>query len=437
MLIGGLILAALLCALLTASSFLAMLYVESLRLRPSPHVKAFNRFEAEIAPRLRLNDVAGIERFSMLRQVALVLLTVDLMVLLARDEPVWLGLVEPLVLTLAAMGFFVHVLPRVLLTRTAGRWTAAFLPLLRLLGWFVAPLALLTRFANSIVELGGEAPAPAKTAKASEEIQVLLDAGEEEGLIGEEDRKLIESVVEFGDKTVREVMTARPQIVAIEASKTAEDLRSLLIAEEYSRIPVYEGGIDSIIGFVHSRDTLEIEEDRRATMPVRELVRPIALVPETKPIHELMREMQQKNAQMAVVIDEYGQTAGIVTMEDLMEEIVGEIRDESEPDQDVVQYADQSFVASGNLDLDRLTELVGFRPDHETESTTVGGFVTEELGQVPNPGAKLRLDGIEIEVLSADERRVRSVRVRRAAPPEEAEGEAPPNEASPSEDAAL
>ena len=137
-------------------------------------------------------------------------------------------------------------------------------------------------------------------------------------------------------------------------------------------------------------------------------------MPETKPIHELMRELQRQNAQMAIVIDEYGQTAGLVTMEDMMEEIVGEIRDESEPDRDVVEYPDRSFVASGNLDLDRLSELAGFRPPDDTESTTLGGLVCEHLGQVPVPGTRVRLEGIEIEVLSADDRRVRSLRVRRA-----------------------
>jgi CBS domain containing-hemolysin-like protein len=126
-----------------------------------------------------------------------------------------------------------------------------------------------------------------------------------------------------------------------------------------------------------------------------------------------MPELQQKNAQMAVVIDEYGQTAGVVTMEDMMEEIVGEIRDESEPDHDVVEKPDGSFVASGNLDLDRLAELADFVPDDEIESTTIGGLVCEHLGQVPDPGARVRIDGIDIEVLSADDRRVRSVSIRR------------------------
>ena len=201
--------------------------------------------------------------------------------------------------------------------------------------------------------------------------------------------------------------------VAIKAGKSVEELRQLLIDEEYSRVPVYDGSIDRIDGFVHTRDTLDLEEDERQSMKVRDLMRPIGLVPETKPINELLRAMQDSNTQLSIVVDEYGQTAGLVTMEDLMEEIVGEIRDESEPASDVVKHADHSFVVSGNLDVDRLEELVGYRPDEEFESTTLGGLVCEQLGRVPVPGTRVTLDAILIEVLAADERRVSSARVRR------------------------
>jgi len=148
-------------------------------------------------------------------------------------------------------------------------------------------------------------------------------------------------------------------------------------------------------------------------MRVKELIRPIALVPETKPINELLREMQDSNTQMSIVIDEYGHTAGLVTMEDMMEEIVGEIHDESDSRADVVEQPDHSFIVDGNLDVDRLDELVGFRPDDDFESTTIGGLVCEQLGQVPAAGAKMKLDGIEIEVLAGDQKRVSSLRISR------------------------
>jgi CBS domain containing-hemolysin-like protein len=158
---------------------------------------------------------------------------------------------------------------------------------------------------------------------------------------------------------------------------------------------------------------LELEQNGTSSVRLRDLVRPLPLVPDTKPILVLLREMQEGNHQMAIVVDEYGHTAGLATMEDLMEEIVGEIRDESEPDPDVVQESANSFLVSGNLDLDRLEEIAGFRPAEDFESTTIGGLVTEQLGHVPATGAKVRLDGIEIEVLAADERHVKALRVRR------------------------
>src|SRR5205085_2156494 len=190
----------------------------------------------------------------------------------------------------------------------------------------------------------------------------------------------------FGNKTVREVMTARPNIVAISADANLADLRALVIHEQYSRIPVYEGSIDQIIGFVHVRDMFEIDPTVRTRRTVREILRPIRYVPETKPVNDLLKEMQQTGAHMAIVVDEYGNTAGLATMEDMVEEIVGEIRDEHEPDRDVRQESDHVFVASGSLDVDRLDDLFEFRPEDDTESTTVGGLVTEWLGHVPKAG---------------------------------------------------
>ncbi len=434
MLIVGIVIATLLCGVLTLSAYFNILFIEALRLRPHHAAKAFEYSDEHVLPLLGLTEHEGVRRYSMVRQTALVLLATDLTLLFAGDlsateTKAWVAALEALVFAFGAMLLFAHIVPNLLVTRTAGRWSKAFVPLVRVLAWVIHPFVLLTSFVASVAEISGDEAPDEAPANGLDDIGAFLDAGQEEGLIGAEDRKLIQSVVEFGDKTVREVMTARPNIAAISADATVEQLRRLVIEEEYSRVPVYEGDIDSIVGFVHSRDTLEIEEPRRAEMSARELLRPIGLAPETKPIHELVRELQESNSQMAIVIDEYGQTAGLVTMEDMIEEIVGEIRDESEPDRDVVEYPDASFVSSGNLDLDRLEELVGFRPAEDTESTTIGGLVCEHLGQVPSPGAKLELDGILIEVLSADERRVRSVRVRRPLRPasdQEADGGSSP-----------
>jgi CBS domain containing-hemolysin-like protein len=211
-------------------------------------------------------------------------------------------------------------------------------------------------------------------------------------------------------------MTPRPKIVAIEADRSLEDLRQLVIHEQYSRVPVYEQTIDNIIGFVHVRDMFELDPAERLGRLVKELARPIRFVPETKPVNLLLREMQTDGVHMAIVIDEYGNTAGLATMEDMVEEIVGEIHDEHEPERDVQKETEGSFVVSGSLDLDRLHDLLGFRPREETESTTIGGLVTEWLGRVPHVGETLEREGIRIDVLAGDELKVERVRVSKAEP---------------------
>lgn len=404
-----------LCGVLILSSYLSTLYIEALRLRPHPEARALDYSEEHILPRLKVNEREGVRRYSLVRQTSLILLTADATLLAAADGVNLATVAEALLMAFGSMLLFAHMIPNLLITRTVGRWAAPFVPFARVLSWIIHPFVLLTSFVASVAELGN-GNGDDEEADEGSELDALLDAGQEEGLFEEEDRKLIQSVVDFGDKTVREVMTARPRIVGIEADASVEELRQLLIEEEHSRIPVYEETIDNILGFVHGRDTLEIEKERRETMPVRELVRPLALVPETKPIRDLVRELQDTHAQMVIVVDEYGQTAGLVTMEDMIEEIVGEIRDETEPNRDVVEYPDKSIVSSGNLDLDRLEELVGFVPSEDIESTTIGGLVCEQLGQVPPPGAVLVIDGISVEVLSSDSRRVRTVRVRRTVP---------------------
>jgi len=158
----------------------------------------------------------------------------------------------------------------------------------------------------------------------------------------------------------------------------------------------------------------ELDDEQRAKRKVRDIVRPIRAVPETKPVNDLMREMQEEGAHMAVVVDEYGSTAGIVTMEDMVEEIVGEIHDEHEPERDFSKQPDGSYVVSGSFDIGRLQDLLDFHPPEGTESTTVGGLVTEWLGHVPEAGETTERDGISIKVLSANQVRVDQVRVSKA-----------------------
>jgi len=215
---------------------------------------------------------------------------------------------------------------------------------------------------------------------------------------------------------VREVMTSRPDIVAIAASATLQQLRELVIHEQYSRIPVFEDTVDHVVGFVHVRDMFELGDPERATAKISKVMRPIRFVPETKPVNDLMREMQQEGAHIVIVVDEYGNTAGLASMEDLVEVIVGEIRDEHEPGSDIEPDGPHRYLVAGTFDLGRLEALLGIETDEKLESTTVGGLITEWLGRVPQAGEIVEQDGVRIEVMAADELRVQKVRISRMEP---------------------
>jgi CBS domain containing-hemolysin-like protein len=402
--IAGTILAIPLLGLVT---FVQLLYLESLRLRPRD-LPALKFFKAELEDKLGLKTEEGAGSFSLIKHSLLIFMAV---LYCAWFENFW----QAAVLAWLTMIAVSYALPQLLYRRTGGRWILPAVPLLRALAFIAKPCEALLSFFQSLVELTDDESAAEEEPTPAENIEALISAGEEEGLIEEDDRKLIQSVMEFGDKVVREVMTPRPNIVAIPSDSTLEQLRQLVITEQYSRIPAYEQNIDQIVGFVHVRDMFEVDEAEREGRKVRELVRPIMFVPESKPVHDLMRQMQQENAQMAIVIDEYGNTAGLATMEDLLEAIVGEIRDEHEPATDVTEDGQGGYIVSGNFDLGRIGELFdSFHPEEDLESTTVGGLVTEWLGRVPKPGETVERDGIRLEVLAGDDLRVGQVRIAKS-----------------------
>ena len=402
-------------ALMALAAFTQLLYTESLRLR-TRETPALECFKETLEARIGVKGEPGAFAFSLIKHIALLLLAMVLLVLAIHQE----ATLGQAFATAAALGIVATVLgafafPRLVYTKTSGRWMLHLVPLLRALRVIISPLAWSLSFLQSLFDLRTDTHEAEDPADPAEHIDALISAGEEEGIIEEDDRKLIHSVVAFGDKTVREVMTPRPNIVAIAQDRSLEDLRQLVIHEQYSRIPVYEKNIDQVLGFVHVRDMFELDPQERKRRTVRELMRPIRLVPETKPVSDLLREMQNDGAHLAAVVDEYGNTAGLATLEDLVEEILGEIHDEHEPHRDIQPGADGSFVVSGSFDLDRLHDLFDFRPEQETESTTIGGLVTEWLGHVPDVGETTENDGIRIEVLASNELRVEQVRISRAA----------------------
>ena len=390
-----------------------VLYLEALRIR-ARELPALEYFRSTLEPKIGLTTERGALTFSVVKHVGLAITGCLVLAIAIQGTSTGEALAVAIVLTAVWTVVATYIIPQIIYRRSTGRGLLALTPLLRAVAWIARPLIWMLEFLQSLFELGGEHH-ESDAVRADEHIEALISAGEEEGIIEEGDRELIQSVVAFGDKTVRGVMTPRPKIVAIRQDATLEELRQLVIHEQYSRIPAFESDIDTICGFVHVRDMFELDDEERARLKVRDVMRPIRAVPESKPVNDLLREMQEEGAHMAVVVDEYGSTAGIVTLEDMVEEIVGEIHDEHEPERDFRQEPDGSYVVSGSFDVDRLAELFDFHPEHGTESTTIGGLVTEWLGHVPAVGEEAERDGILIKVLAANDRRVDQVRVARAA----------------------
>jgi CBS domain containing-hemolysin-like protein len=408
------ILTAWLALSLAGVTFVQLLYLESLRLR-SRDLPALAFFKETLQARLGLKSERGELSFSLVKNSLMALAGVALLAITARTAVLsWRIIVEAACVSWLVMLGAAYVIPQALYRTTEGRWVLPLVPAFRALALAVRPLIALLRFFQSLVDLKDSEQTAEDAGRPEEHIDALITAGAEEGLIEEEDRELIHAAVAFGDKTVREVMTPRPQMVAIEAERSLEDLRELVLNEQYSRIPVYDGSIDQIAGFVHVRDMFEVDEEERKGRKVRELMRPVRVVPETKPVNDLIKEMQQDRAHMVVVIDEYGNTAGLVTMEDVVEEILGEIRDEHEPELDVTPDGSGGYIVSGSFGVDRLRELLDFRPQDGVESTTISGLAAEWMGRVPVVGDVVEREGIQIQVLAGNERRVDQVRVARS-----------------------
>jgi CBS domain containing-hemolysin-like protein len=249
----------------------------------------------------------------------------------------------------------------------------------------------------------------------AEAVDALIEAGQEEGILDESNRDLIQSVVEFSEKTVHDAMKARPDIVAVPTAMTVEKFIELLKNRPFSRVPVYEGTIHNIKGILHAQDVLQVPDSEARSRTVDTLMRgDVYFVPESKSGADLLREMQRNNIRMAMVVDEYGGVAGLVTIEDLIEEIVGEIGDEHEKG-DIIRESDHSFVVPGNMDVDRLDELFGMRPEGK-ESSTIAGLVSEMAGRIPQRGEVIEEDGLRFEVLQSTQRRVERVRVSAVEP---------------------
>jgi CBS domain containing-hemolysin-like protein len=401
----------LLISILTLASYVARLYNEAGKFLSREFQDNIQIFEQQIEPRLKVSRARAALSMAVLEQLATAAITFLLVATTYTGRWQLADLVQLWALIIVIILVFHRFLPHLFFARTRGAWLIRLTPLVRLLIFLALPFTLALGFLQSVVSFTRSENTSQEPEHPSEAVDALIEAGQDEGILEESDRQLIHSVVEFGDKIVREVMRPRPEVFAVPATTTVAQLTEMLRQRTYSRIPVYGDELDHIVGIVHAHDLLQIPDTEAAQRRVSELMKTeLYFVPETKRGSQLLREMQRRNIRMAIVIDEYGGFAGIVTVEDLIEEIVGELRDEGESKSDLVRESESSYIVPGNMDVDRLDELFGIRVS-DFESTTISGMVTEIAGHIPQPGEVLEHDRLRFEVLDATSRRVQRVRI--------------------------
>ncbi len=287
---------------------------------------------------------------------------------------------------------FGEIIPKTIAVANNERWAVRLAPILERVAWLMSPVnATFLFFTNGVVRLFGVAPAANGLFVTEDDIRNIVNVGAEQKVLEEEEREMIHSIIQFGDTIVREVMTPRPDMSAIEVNASARRALDLVIAEGYSKLPVYDEAIDNVIGVVHDRELLiSLANATLAQTPIRSLMRPITLVPESKRVSELLREMQRGKFSLAIVVDEYGGTAGLVTMEDLLEEIVGEIRDEhDEGEEEAIRIVseDEAHVYAGT-NIEDVNARLGLHLPHE-EFETIGGLTVGLFGHLPHEGEEI------------------------------------------------
>jgi CBS domain containing-hemolysin-like protein len=400
-------------------SYLTLIYRELGRMTTGRVHEHLDIFEAEIEPKLRINRKSGGRTFRILGHFWLafvVLETTRAIVYLVPNR--WEAALQFLVFLTLEVVIAMHFVPDMLLYRTTGRWLLPLLPLIRAAMLLVWPIRVFLEGAESLARISEREVERTEEQRTEEGIEALVEVAEEEGIIEPEQANLIEQVVEFSDKRVREVMTPRPDIVAMQAEATLEEMHAKFVETKFAKMPVYDKSLDDIIGVVHAQDLLQVADTDLPKRKVRELLKPALFVPETKSGSDLLREMRQKNQSMAIVIDEHGTVAGIATIEDLVEEIVGESgADNMQPAPDAVREPDGSLVLRGSMTISDVEKLLGvhFGENSDDTVTTIAGLLSHVLGKVPAPADKIDLEGYRFEVLESNQRKVLRLRARRLA----------------------
>ena len=405
----------------TLASYISRVYAEFGKILTREIEENLDAWEELIEPQLGLSREHAAICAAVLQQLALGIIALEFgAVLFDRGphmgRPTYAEIAQAVLGVVLVVVFCNQLVPSLLFNRTRGRWVRRLVWPIRLLLWLMTPITVIVRFFSSVASLA-EKPV-SEEEETAVDVEALLEAGEEEGILEENDIDLVRSAVEFGDKLVREVMTPRPEVFAVSASLTLEQFLEELKEHNFSRVPVYSDSLDNVTGIAFAHDLLQITDEEASTRTVASIQREAVFVPETKRGYELLREMQREKQHMRIVIDEYGGVAGLVTIEDLLEEIVGNIRDEHEvevPIEEPQREPNGVWLVPGSFPVDQLADLFGepVEAGNGFEATTLGGLVSEIEGRIPLAGEVVLLEpiGLRMEIVASTDRRVERLRV--------------------------
>jgi putative hemolysin len=405
----------------TLAAYMNRVYSDFGKILSREEQENLDAWQQRVEPHIGLDREHAYLTAAVLEQLALGLIALEFGALLFDRAP-HLARPIPVEIAQAVLGvvlvvvFCDQLIPWLLYHRTRGEWAARWIWPIRLVLWIGTPITFAIRFFFSVGALAEQPAGP--EVEAAVDVEALIEAGEEEGILEKSDRELVRSAVEFGDKLVREVMTPRPEIFAVPESITLERFVELLGKHNFSRVPIYQGTLDNITGVAFAHDLLQIADEEAPGRTVATIKHPVAFVPETKRGYELLREMQREKHHMRIVIDEYGAVAGLVTIEDLLEQIVGNIGDEHELEASIEEPEREpggSWLVPGSFPADQLGDLFGEPIDvgEGYEATTLGGLISEIEGRIPLIGDVIVIEsvGVRTEVVASTVRRVERLRV--------------------------
>jgi magnesium and cobalt exporter, CNNM family len=346
--------------------------------------------------------------------VAVIIASSMTTVLALRFIPDYGELIGTILISLVVL-IFCEITPKTTAVQNPIRWARVLVKPVRVAAWLLHPLIVaLSVITNTLVRLMGGQMKHRGPFVTEEELRLLVNVGEEEGVLEEEETDMIHSIFEFADTTVREVMIPRIDMITLESDATVDEAVDVALQGGFSRIPVYEETIDNIIGVLYTKDMLKQLREDHNSLPIRELVRPAYFVPETKKLDDLLREIRQKRTHMAIVVDEYGSVAGLVTIEDLVEEIVGDIQDEYDREEKLFEQVTQfEYIFDAKINLDEFNELMNTDLKNE-DYDTLGGFLLAQLDKIPVAGDTITYNDLTFTVLTTRGLRITKVKVEHA-----------------------